>query len=47
MLMDLKAPLAKDTTIPLTLVFVDGKGVETKTELTVPVNAMMHAHAGK
>jgi copper(I)-binding protein len=40
MLMDLKAPLMKDTTIPVTLVFVDAKGVESKTELTVPVNAM-------
>ena len=45
MLLDLKATLAKDTTIPLTLVFVDSKGVETKTELTVPVSAMMHMHA--
>jgi len=39
MLMDLKAPLKKDTTIPLTLVFKDAKGVESKTELKVPVNA--------
>jgi copper(I)-binding protein len=39
MLMDLKAPLQKDTTIPLTLVFKDAKGVETKTELKVPVNS--------
>ncbi len=38
MLMDLKAPLAKDSTVPLTLVFKDAKGVETKTEVTVPVN---------
>ena len=40
MLIDLKTPLVKDTTIPVTLVFVDSKGVETKTELTVPVNSM-------
>jgi copper(I)-binding protein len=40
MLMDLKNPLMKDTTIPVTLVFVDAKGMESKTELTVPVNAM-------
>jgi len=40
MLMDLKMPLRKDTTIPMTLVFVDAKGVETRTELEVPVNAM-------
>lgn len=40
MLMDLKAPLQKDTTIPVTLVFVDAKGVESRKEITVPVNAM-------
>jgi copper(I)-binding protein len=40
MLQDLKADLAKDSTIALTLVFADAKGVETKTELTVPVLAM-------
>jgi len=48
MLMDLKLPLQKDTAIPLTLVFVDGKGIQTKTELRVPVNAMApmaHAHS--
>lgn len=38
MLMDLKMPLKKDTTIPMTLVFKDAKGVETKTELKVPVS---------
>jgi hypothetical protein len=38
MLMDLKVALKKDTTIPLTLVFKDAKGVETKTELKVPVS---------
>jgi len=37
MLMDLKVALPKDTTIPLTLVFKDAKGVETKVELTLPV----------
>jgi copper(I)-binding protein len=45
MLMDLKTSLTKDTTIPLTLVFVDAKGVESKTELTVPVRAMAHMGA--
>jgi copper(I)-binding protein len=40
MLMDLKMPLLKDTTIPLTLVFVDAKGVESRTELTIPVRAV-------
>ena len=38
MLMDLKTPLIKDTTVPLTLVFKDSKGVESKTQLTVPVS---------
>lgn len=37
MLMDLKTPLVKDTSLPLTLVFKDGKGVESKMELKVPV----------
>ena len=37
MLLDLKAPLAKDSTVPLTLVFQDAKGVESKLNLTVPV----------
>lgn len=39
MLMDLKAPLAKDTAIPLTLVLRDAKGVESRLELKVPVSA--------
>lgn len=38
MLMDLKTPLLKDTTVPLTLVFKDAKGAETKTEIKVPVS---------
>ncbi len=37
MLMDLKAPLQKDTTVPLTLVFKDRKGAEFKTEVKLPV----------
>ena len=37
MLLDLKAPLAKDTAVPLTLVFQDAKGAESKLELSVPV----------
>jgi copper(I)-binding protein len=37
MLMDLKAPLQKDSTVPVTLVFKDSKGVETKTEVKMPV----------
>jgi periplasmic copper chaperone A len=39
MLMDLKAPLAKDSTVPLTLMFKNAKGVESKLELKVPVTA--------
>lgn len=41
MLMDLKTPLQKDTTIPLTLVFKDAKGVETKSDIRVPVSTTM------
>lgn len=37
MLLDLKAPLVKDGTVPLTLTFKDGKGVESKLDLTLPV----------
>lgn len=57
MLLDLKAPLAKDTTVPLTLVFKDAKGVESRTELQVPVATAPvgggapaghgHGHGGK
>ncbi|MBT3068531.1 copper chaperone PCu(A)C [Rhodoferax sp. U11-2br] len=45
MLMDLKLPLRKDTTIPLTLVFKDAQGVETKKELKVPVSQTAPAGA--
>lgn len=38
MLMDLKTPLIKGTTLPLTLVFKDSKGAQFKTELKVPVS---------
>ena len=37
MLMDLKAALTKDSTVPLTLTFKDAKGAESKVELKVPV----------
>lgn len=40
MLMDIKSPLHKDSTIALTLVFKDAKGLETKTTLQVPVSTM-------
>ncbi len=45
MMMDLKAALPKDSTVPLTLVFKDAKGVESKVELKVPVaTAAVHKH---
>lgn len=46
MLMDLKVALRKDTTIPLTLVFQDAKGMQTRTELKVPVSTMAPAAPG-
>ena len=48
MLMDLKTPLIKGTTLPLTLVFKDSKGAQFKTELKVPVSlaAPAGAHMG-
>lgn len=46
MLMDLKAALPKDTTIPLTLTFKDAKGVETRQELMVPVATTAPGGAG-
>jgi len=40
MLMDLKAALPKDSSVPLTLTFKDAKGVESKLEVKVPVATM-------
>jgi copper(I)-binding protein len=37
MLMDLKAPLAKDTTVPLTLTLQDAKGMKSTVELKLLV----------
>lgn len=37
MLLDLKTALPKGSTVPLTLVFKDARGVESKVELKVPV----------
>lgn len=37
MLMDLKGPLPKGSSMPLTLVFRDAKGTETRLALTLPV----------
>ncbi len=51
MLMDLKAPLAKDSSVALTLTFRDAKGSETRQQVNVPVTTGMpqgglsgHAH---
>ena len=42
MLMDLKAPLAKDSSVSLTLKFKDSKGVLSQQELKLPVKEMTH-----
>jgi len=48
MLMDLKTPLAKGGTMPMTLRFKDAKGVESKLDLVLPVGlAAPGAVAGK
>lgn len=49
MLMDLKTPLKSDSTLPLTLLFKDAKGVESKVEVQLPVRSMApgaDAHGG-
>lgn len=46
MLMDLKAPLAKDSTVPVTLLFKDAKGVESRLELKLPVATAAPGAAG-
>lgn len=45
MLLDLKAPLASGTTVPVTLVFQDAKGSESSLNLAVPVAATPPAGA--
>lgn len=40
MLMDLKQPLAKSSTVPLTLRFRNAKGIESRLELVVPVSTV-------
>ena len=37
MLLDLKVALPKSATVPVTLLFKDAKGVDSKVELTIPV----------
>ena len=46
MLMDLKAPLQKDSTVPITLRFKDAKGVESSLDLLLPVGATAPGSAG-
>lgn len=49
MLMDLKTPLKSNSTLPLTLLFQDAKGVESKVEVQLPVRSMApgaDAHGG-
>jgi copper(I)-binding protein len=46
MLMYMKAPLAKDSTAPVTLIFKDAKGIESKLELKLPVKAAAPASMG-
>jgi copper(I)-binding protein len=46
MLMDLKAPLKKDTLVPLTLVVKNAQGVESRVELKVSVSAVAPAATG-
>jgi copper(I)-binding protein len=46
MLMDLKLPLQKDTTIPITLTLRDSKGVQSTQELRVPVLSAAPAGQG-
>ena len=45
MLMDLKQPIAKDTTVPLTLQFPDAQGVKSALSLDAPVRAAAPAGA--
>ena len=37
MLLDLKAALPKDSTVPMTLVFKDAKGVQSQLQISLPV----------
>jgi copper(I)-binding protein len=46
MLMDLKTPLMKESTLSMTLVFKDANGVESKQQISVPVSASMPQASG-
>jgi copper(I)-binding protein len=47
MLMDLKQPLAKGADVPVTLIFKDAKGVESKLDLKLPAATAMPGAEGK
>ncbi len=47
MLMDLKAPLKVPARVPLTLLFKDAKGVESRVDVQVPVRAAAPASGMK
>ena len=47
MLMNLKAPLAAGSTVPVTLVFKNAQGAETRTDVQVPVHAVAAPAAHK
>lgn len=46
MLMDLKAPLAKGSSVPVTLFFQDAQGVESQQQLQLPVAAQAPGNGG-
>jgi copper(I)-binding protein len=46
MLQQLKAPLVKDSQVPVTLVFKDAKGAVSRLSLQLPVRATAPAAAG-
>jgi periplasmic copper chaperone A len=46
MLMDLKQALPVGSTVPVTLMFKDGKGVESRLEVKLPVSATAPAAGG-
>ena len=47
MLMDLKEPLMKDSTVPVTLIFKDAKGGEHKVDIKMPVAKTVPEGMGK
>jgi len=47
MLMDLKEPLVKGSTVPVTLIFKDAKGAEIKQEVKLPVATSAPDGSGK